>query len=70
VPHFAKLVRNEDIAVQEYKLSASTYVEQEDKREIVDIKKLNAEIEGIVERQSKLRAEIAAIIAEIEGAEA
>lgn len=41
-------------------------VEQEDKREVVDIKKLNAEIEAIVGRENKLRAEIAAIIAEIE----
>ena len=70
VPHFAKVAPNGDIAAQEYKLSASSYVEQEDKREVVDIKKLNVEIEAIVERQGKLRAEIAAIIAEIEGAEA
>jgi type I restriction enzyme M protein len=69
VPHFAKLVPNGDITAQEYKLSASSYVEQEDKREVVDIKKLNAEIEAIVERENRLRAEIAAIIAEIEGTE-
>ncbi|MDR2925547.1 MAG: type I restriction-modification system subunit M [Azoarcus sp.] len=66
-PHFAKLVPNGDIAAQDYKLSASTYVEQEDKREVVDITKLNAEIEAIVARENKLRMEIAAIIAEIEG---
>ena len=68
-PHFAKIVPNGDIAAQGYKLSASTYVEQEDKREVVDIKKLNAEIEAIVGRENKLRAEIAAIIAEIEGSD-
>jgi type I restriction enzyme M protein len=45
----------------------STYVEQEDKREPVDITALNAEIERIVEREDILRREIAAIIAEIEG---
>jgi hypothetical protein len=38
-----------------------------DKREVVDIKKLNVEIEAIVERENRLCAEIAAIIAEIEG---
>ena len=67
VPHFAMLVPNGDIAAQEYKLTASSYVEQEEKREAVDIKKLNSEIEAIVKRENRLRAEIAAIIAEIEG---
>ena len=46
------------------------YVEQEDKREAVDIAVLNAEIERIVARSDVLRKEIAAIIAEIEGADA
>jgi type I restriction enzyme M protein len=65
-PHFSKLVLNRDIAAQDYNLSVSTYVEQEDKRETVDIAVLNAEIERIVERENKLRAEIAVIVAEIE----
>jgi type I restriction enzyme M protein len=68
VPYFAKLVPNGNIAEQNYNLSVSTYVEQEDKRESVDIAALNAEIERIVEREDVLRREIAAIIAEIEGA--
>ncbi|MDR1579443.1 MAG: type I restriction-modification system subunit M [Synergistaceae bacterium] len=67
VPYFVKLVPNGDIADQSYNLSVSTYVEQEDKRESVDITALNAEIEQIVEREDVLRREIAAIIAEIEG---
>jgi len=67
IPHFARLVPNGDIAAQDYNLSVSSYVEPEDKREVVDIKKLNAEIEAIVKRENKLRVEIAAIIAEIEG---
>jgi type I restriction enzyme M protein len=67
VPYFAKLVPNGDITGQSYDLSVSTYVEQEDKRESVDIAALNAEIERIVEREDLLRREIAAIIAEIEG---
>jgi len=66
--YFAKLVPNANIAGQEYNLSVSTYVEQEDKREAVDIKALNAEIERIVAREEVLRREIAAIIEEIEGA--
>ncbi len=66
MPHFSKLVPNGDIAAQDYNLSVSTYVEQEDTREVIDIAALNAEIEGIVAREQVLRDEIAKIIAEIE----
>ena len=65
--HRARLVPKAEIAAQDYNLSVSTYVEQEDTREAVDIKKLNAEIEQIVAREQVLREEIARIIAEIEG---
>lgn len=62
----AALVPNERIAEQDYNLSVSTYVEQEDKREIIDITKLNAEIAEIVARENKLRDEIDKIVAELE----
>ena len=65
--YFSKLVPNAEIAKQDYNLSVSTYVEQEDTREKIDIKALNADIERIVARENELRAEIAKIIAEIEG---
>jgi len=65
--YFARLVGNDEIASQNYNLSVSTYVEKEDKREAVDIRKLNADIRTIVERENILRAEIEAIIREIEG---
>lgn len=68
VDYFARLVPNAEITGQNYNLSVSTYVIQEDKREIVDIAKLNTEIDKIVARGDVLRQEIAAIIAEIEGA--
>lgn len=42
-------------------------MEQEDKREKIDIVKLNAEIEEIVKRENVLREEIKKIITEIEG---
>jgi len=64
--HFAVMVPNADIAVQDYNLSVSTYVEQKDTREVIDIVALNAEIEEIVAREQVLRSEIAKIIAEIE----
>jgi len=66
VDYFARLVHNADIAGQDYNLSVSTYVAQEDKREVIDITALNAEIERIVAREDVLRREIANIIAEIE----
>ena len=66
-PHFAALVPNDKIAEQDYNLSVSTYVEQEDTREVIDIQQLNAEIAQIVAREQTLREEIDKIVAEIEG---
>ena len=65
--HFSHLASYDEVAGNDYNLSISTYVEAEDTREKVDIKKLNAEIEEIVAREATLRAEINAIIKEIEG---
>lgn len=65
--HFVRLVRNDEIAAQDYNLTVSSYVKQEDTREFVNIGKLNAEIENIVTCQNMLREEITAIIADIEG---
>jgi len=66
-PHFTKLIPNNEIAEQNYNLSISTYVEQEDTREIINITELNAEIERIVAHEDVLRREINEIISEIEG---
>ena len=63
--HRAALIHHDDIAANDYNLSVSTYVEQEDTREKVDIKKLNAELAEIVERESALRKAIDKIIQEI-----
>ncbi len=65
--YFATLVNNTDVAANDYNLSVTSYVEQEDTREIIDITALNAEIAEIVERQNLLRNEIDAIVAELEG---
>ena len=65
VDHFARCVPYEEIAQNEYNLSVSTYVQPEDTREVIDIVKLNAEIEQIVAREQVLRDEIAKIIVEI-----
>ena len=65
--HFARCVPYEEIVEQDYNLSVSSYIEQEDTREEIDIVKLNKEIEEIVAREQVLRVEIAKIIAELEG---
>lgn len=67
IAHFSHLAAFEEIEANDFNLSVSTYVEQEDKREKIDIVKLNAEIEEIVKRENVLREEIRKIIGEIEG---
>ena len=65
VKHFAALVPHEDIAAQDYNLSVSTYVEQEDTREKIDIVQLEAELEEIVKRENELRKTIDQIVKEL-----
>jgi len=64
--HFSHLANYEELVENDYNLSVSTYVEAEDTREKIDITKLNAEIKEIVAHEATLRAEIDAIIEEIE----
>ena len=66
--YFAKLVDNKTIEENDYNIAVSSYVVGEDTREVIDIKKLNAEIKEIVARQSELRTAIDEIVADIEGA--
>lgn len=66
IDHFAQSVPLEKIAANDYNLSVSSYVEAKDTREVVDITKLNAEIETTVKRINELRESIDAIVAEIE----
>lgn len=66
IEYFSRLVRNAEISEEDYNLSVSTYVEQEDTREVIDIKVLNKEIAEIVAREQVLREQIDKIIAEIE----
>ncbi|MCA8938054.1 MAG: N-6 DNA methylase, partial [Planctomycetes bacterium] len=70
VAHFAKLVSNPDIAENGCNIAVSSYVEQENTEEAIDIVALNAEIARIVARQSELRTAIDAIVADLEGAQA
>jgi type I restriction enzyme M protein len=67
IEHFSKVVANQDIAANDYNIAVSSYVDQEDTREVVDIAELNAEIARIVARQQALRASIDQIVADLEG---
>ncbi len=67
IEHFSRLVENGDIAANGYNIAVSSYVEQKDEREAVDIRVLNAKISRIVERQAELREQIDAIVADLEG---
>lgn len=65
--HFARSVPFEAIRENDYNLSVSSYVEARDNREVVDIVQLNAELKTTVAKIDRLRSEIDAIVAEIEG---
>lgn len=67
IDHFANTVPHEQIADNDYNLSVSSYVEAKDTREPIDIDKVNAELKSTVSRIDQLRADIDAIVAEIEG---
>lgn len=66
VQYVATSVDNAQIAENDYNLSVSSYVEAEDKREVIDIAKLNAEVAQTVKRIDVLRADIDEIIKELE----
>ena len=65
--HFSRLVAHKEIEEKDYNISVGTYVAPEDTREVINIAELNAEIEKIVARQSELRTQIDAIVADLEG---
>ena len=67
IAHFARLFPNSEIAANDYNIAISSYVEQENTTEEVDILKLNAHIAEIVIRQNKLRIAIDEIVTDLEG---
>ena len=67
VLHFALSVDHTTVADKDYNISVSTYVEAKDNPEVVDIAELNAELASTVAKIDRLRADIDAIVAEIEG---
>ncbi len=67
IDHFAQLVDNGEIAENGYNIAVTSYVEQPSTCEEIDIVALNADIARIVARQSELRAQIDAIVVDLEG---
>jgi type I restriction-modification system, M subunit len=63
--YFSRYVDKAEIEKNDYNLSVSTYIEKEDTREIIDIVKLNKEIEETVLRINELRASIDEIVKEL-----
>ena len=67
IEHFARLVNNRAIRENDYNIAVSSHVAQRDTREVIDITKLNAEIDDIVARQNELRTSIDEIVVDLEG---
>lgn len=66
--YLSKLVGIDELGGEnKYNLSVSTWVEKQDTREKVDIAELNARIKDIVVRETELRQQIEAIVADLEG---
>lgn len=64
--HFVRLVPNAEIAANDYNIAVSSYVEQENTKEEINIGELNQRISEIVVRQNELRTAIDAIVADLE----
>lgn len=63
--YLARLVKNDDIMANECNLSVSSYVEQEDKREAINIAEVNARLAGLVAEGNQLNERIEEIVKEL-----
>lgn len=62
VQYFCRLVKNEDIIKNDCNLSVSSYVEQPDTREKIDIAKVNEELKEVVQKVNKFRQQVDDIV--------
>ena len=67
VQYMARLVKNDDILDNDCNLSVSSYVEQEDTREVIDIAAVNAKLQSLVAEGNELNGKIEAIVNELGG---
>ena len=65
--YLARLVSNDDILANDCNLSVSSYVEQEDTREVINIEEVNASLEKLIAEGTALNRRIDAIVKELEG---
>ncbi|MBO7138408.1 MAG: type I restriction-modification system subunit M [Bacteroidaceae bacterium] len=63
--YLAKLVSNDDILENDCNLSVSSYVEQEDTREVINIEEVNSSLESLIAEGTALNEKIAKIIEEL-----
>ena len=63
--YVCRLVKNSDILSNDFNLSVSSYVEQKDTREKIDIKKVNSDLRTLVAEGVELNDKIEAIIKEL-----
>ena len=63
--YLAKLVKNDDILENDANLSVSSYVEQEDTREVINITEVNAKLETLVAEGNELNQKIAEIVKQL-----
>ena len=67
IEYFSKIINNKAIAENDYNIAVSSYVEQKDTREVVNITELNKKITKVVARQNELRVAIDEIVKDIDG---
>ena len=67
IVHYAHVASHKEVVNNKYNLAVSTYVEEEDTREEIDIEDLENRIQDIVQQEDELRRDIESIIREIEG---
>ena len=65
--YFSRLVPTADILKNDSNLSVSSYVEQEDTREVIDIKAVNATLKQLIAEGNELNEKIDAIVNELGG---
>ena len=65
--YFSRLVSIDDVLKNDTNLSVSSYVEQEDTREAIDIEQVNANLASLIEEGNALNARIEEIISQLGG---
>ncbi|MCR5780578.1 MAG: type I restriction-modification system subunit M [Bacteroidaceae bacterium] len=63
--YLAKLVKNDDILENDANLSVSSYVEQEDTREVINIEEVNTKLDTLVKEGYELNQKIEEIIKDL-----